>query len=354
MADVQIQEPSDLGDIHITDPMAEQIAVLVYSKDASSGGIKRLGLLNWKHYLDYDVNRVKNLRDNIDKTIDLDTPFPADAHNIREQIDNIASLTGVPVNPPTVPPTQTINERLQSTETTLNDPSNGLIKKVDDNSNDIQALTELVEGSGGGSSGSITARLSQAENDISSQGTRISALEGTVGDSSNGLVKRVDDLGTSVSSLNTTVGDTNSGLVKTVGDLGTDVSGLKTTVGDSESGLVKEVANHESSITRLNNIVGASPNTGLQGDVKTLKNKVKTWNVDQQSNLSIWLGVDPHFYIIIAYNPDTSKTFMGVYNSSETELTQAAGSITDFFDETTLDILNPSTSGLTIIAFEVL
>ena len=75
--DIQIQEPNDLGDIHITDPMAEQIAVLVYSKDASSGGIKRLGLFKWKEYLDYDYKRVKNLRDNIDRTIDLEVPFPS-------------------------------------------------------------------------------------------------------------------------------------------------------------------------------------------------------------------------------------------------------------------------------------
>ena len=57
--------------------------------------------------------------------------------------------------------------------------------------------------------------------------SRVSALEETVGDSSSGLVKEVDD-------LSTTVGDSSSGLVK-------DVDELYTTVGDSSSGLVKDV-----------------------------------------------------------------------------------------------------------------
>lgn len=66
---------------------------------------------------------------------------------------------------------------------------------------------------------------------------RVSALEGTVGDTTKGLVKDVTD-------LKTTVGGSESGLVK-------DVADLKTTVGDSTSGLVKAVADLQAAATAV-------------------------------------------------------------------------------------------------------
>ena len=50
---------------------------------------------------------------------------------------------------------------------------------------------------------------------------------GTVGDSTGGLVKDVED-------LQTAVGDANSGLVKDVADNASAISSLETTIGDSD------------------------------------------------------------------------------------------------------------------------
>lgn len=56
---------------------------------------------------------------------------------------------------------------------------------------------------------------------------RLDALETTVGDSSAGLVKDVDDAQSNISTLQTTVGDSTSGLVKDVSDAQGDITVLQ-------------------------------------------------------------------------------------------------------------------------------
>lgn len=70
---------------------------------------------------------------------------------------------------------------------------------------------------------------------------RVTALETTVGDSTSGLVKDVND-------LETTVGDSTAGLVHDVSTMSSSVSSLQTTVGDNNSGLVKDVNDLETTI----------------------------------------------------------------------------------------------------------
>lgn len=66
------------------------------------------------------------------------------------------------------------------------------------------------------------------------EGVDIAALKDTVGNSTKGLVKAVND-------LTSTVGDSESGLVE-------DVTALETAVGDNSSGLVKGVADINATI----------------------------------------------------------------------------------------------------------
>ena len=68
----------------------------------------------------------------------------------------------------------------------------------------------------------LVTRISTVENDVS-------ALKGTVGSATSGLVKDVND-------LKTTVGDTNSGLVKDVAANASDIENLKKAVGMGDDG----------------------------------------------------------------------------------------------------------------------
>jgi len=73
---------------------------------------------------------------------------------------------------------------------------------------------------------------------------RVEALEETVGDSTSGLVKDVND-------LETTVGDSTAGLVHDVTGLSTAVGNLELTVGDENGGLVKDVDDIEDVVGAL-------------------------------------------------------------------------------------------------------
>ncbi len=117
----------------------------------------------------------------------------------------------------------------------------------------------------------LAARVKTIEDDIGEGGTgigsRVTALETTVGDSSKGLVKSVaDNTGAittnanaiaevkktadansaSISTINTTIGDDSaSGSVKG------RISSLETAVGDSASGLTKKVADNTTAIAAV-------------------------------------------------------------------------------------------------------
>jgi uncharacterized phage infection (PIP) family protein YhgE len=87
----------------------------------------------------------------------------------------------------------------------------------------------------------IAAWIQDHPDDAAAMNSKITALEGVVGDSTAGLWKDVND-------LKSTVGDATQGLVKGVddlqdglGDVEADVTALKSTVGDATAGLVKDV-----------------------------------------------------------------------------------------------------------------
>ena len=116
----------------------------------------------------------------------------------------------------------------------------------------------------------IAAWIQNHPDDAAAMNSKITALEGVVGDSTAGLVKDVND-------LKFTVGDATQGLVKDVGDLQdglgdveTDVAALKSTVGDATAGLVKDVDDLQSDVASLETTVGDST-SGLVKDVDDLK-----------------------------------------------------------------------------------
>ena len=131
--------------------------------------------------------------------------------------------------------TNALGGRVTTLETTVGDASNGLVKKVDDNAKDITALKG-----------------------------RADALETKVGNESSGLIKDVAANTKAIAAINhETTGilaqaksytDTEIGKVNTAaGALGNRVTALENKVGDDSKGLVKQVNDNE---TKLNTLIG--------------------------------------------------------------------------------------------------
>lgn len=83
--------------------------------------------------------------------------------------------------------------------------------------------SEHVEGTVKTPATGVFALIDALKTRVSTAEGKITALETTVGDSTSGLVKDVND-------LKTTVGDANSGLVKSVADINTSIGNLNTRV----------------------------------------------------------------------------------------------------------------------------
>lgn len=177
-----------------------------------------------------------------------------------------------------------VEDRLVALENTVGDSSSGLVKDVDDLQNAV----------GDSSSGLVKD---------------VDDLKNTVGDASNGLVKDVDD-------LQNAVGDASSGLVKDVDDLKNavgdassglvkDVDDLKNTVGDASNGLVKDVDDLQTDVSTLRNSV-----IGLNISTMTMRNRKFLFQGDSYGapTYGNWIGqtisilnLQPGEYINLAY-----------------------------------------------------
>jgi len=268
---VEIQEPNDLPPNAITDDNADRYEVLVYEKSPDAAGIKRLGIAGWKDYLGFNSHKVNNVASYVGMPNDYDwesnSDVPYTGTTVTNQIDTLATKLGISQEPGTFNP---LYPRFQTVESDVETPTTGLKDRMDAVETDIQSIEEEIGSGGGGSSGSLTAR--------------ISALEGTVGDSDSGLVKEVN-------TLDTQVQDANIGLLKRTTDIETtlngstpgtglisDVNALQTTVGDSDSGLVKEVADNAADISNINGILGDGTTDGLRKTVNDLNTTVNDPN----------------------------------------------------------------------------
>ena len=144
--------------------------------------------------------------------------FSAGAANAATQI---ASRQYVDEHYATKTVVQEIQTDVGALDTAINDPENGLAGKVD-------SLDDAINNAETGLSAQVQDAVDAADaasTAVDQLGTKVDALETTVGDEAAGLVKDVDD-------LQVTVGNAESGLVKDVTDLGSTVDGLETTVGE--------------------------------------------------------------------------------------------------------------------------
>lgn len=142
-----------------------------------------------------------------------------------------------------------ISDRVTTLEGTVGNASKGLVKDVADLKN---TTTQQ---------GNTITQMQQAHSDlagvVTNNQTRISALEGTVGDASSGLVKDVADL------------------QKALGDSNGDISGLTTRISNIETKNTQQ----DNAISALQNQVGTEPNaqgtgaTGLFLAVQNLQKK---------------------------------------------------------------------------------
>lgn len=139
----------------------------------------------------------------------------------------------------------TFENNISALVTTVGNSTTGLVKDVDD-------LQVTVGDANSGLVNTTTVLVNTVGNNSSGLVQQVNSLNSKVGDVNSGLVR-------DVSTLSTKVGDNSSGLVK-------DVTTLSTTVGNNSSGLVRDV-------TVLTNQVGDST-TGLVKDVTTLTTTV--------------------------------------------------------------------------------
>lgn len=141
-----------------------------------------------------------------------------------------------------------VSDRVTTLEGTVGNASKGLVKDVADLKN---TTTQQ---------GNTITQMQQAHSDlagvVTNNQTRITTLEGTVGDASKGLVKDVADL------------------QKALGDSNTDIGGLETRITNVENKNTQQ----DTAISTLQNQVGTAPNaqgTGASGLYLAVQNLQK-------------------------------------------------------------------------------
>lgn len=141
-------------------------------------------------------------------------------------------------------------------EKVVGNDTGGLVKKANDNANEIATIKGIV---GDAANGLVKD---------------VKNLEKAVGNTSSGLIKDVKDNATAIAEVKTALGDSTSGLTKTVNDTALKVGTLETTVaGKADSADVTAV---EGRVTTIENELGDGTTSGLKKDVKDLQTSLGT------------------------------------------------------------------------------
>ena len=264
MADVQIQEPNDLESQGIDDSIAAQIAVLVYSKEREAGGIKKLGLLAWKEYLNYDFRRVRQLAEVLGIPVDEYDPdgdFNAPSITLSDRVAYLMSQLNVDegLTQPEIPWHSQIGSLKYDMYTDkVYGSEEGVKKGLAKAKEDIDRLTTTVSGGSDGSP-SLTTQIGELQ---SKTGDLEMTVYGDKGDDDDdgekGLVDRV------------------SALEDTAGSLSDDVKKLQEEV-EGDGGLLEEFSEAQAKLSELEEKVGDYDGkiSGLEGDVGKLQEEVE-------------------------------------------------------------------------------
>ena len=276
----EIQEPNDLPEGSITDATANKYEILVYEKASDNAGIKKMGIAPWKSYLGFNSHKVNNVASYVgmpnDYDWESDSDIPYTGTTVTNQINNLATKLGISQEPGTFSPPLLDRVSANTTDitnlkSTVNTPTTGLVDRV-------TAIENEIGGAAPGDT-SINSRISDLETTIDTPTTglkdRVTSIENDIGtDSTAGTIKNnIVLLRNDVDALQTTVNDPSNGLVKKVGDNTTNITSLQTVVGDSTSGLVKNVTDNTTAISNINTVIGDST-SGLVKDVETLQTVV--------------------------------------------------------------------------------
>lgn len=248
----QIAEPNDLPSGTITDDNAQNFELLVYQKAQDSAGIKRMGIADWKTYINYDSQKAERLASfvGVDPDYHWDDPTSPmyDGNTVTNRIDTLSTKLGINYDP-AAEFTPNLLSRVTTLQTEVETAGTGLIDKV-----------------------SVLENAVGVPYSGDSLSARVSSLEGTVGDSTDGLVhdvqtntSNISDLqttvgnqGTDITNLQTTVGDSSSGLIQQVNANTTDIGNLQTTIGNASSGLVQQVNTNTTDISNIKSTIGSA------------------------------------------------------------------------------------------------
>lgn len=307
----EIQEPGQLPDSALTDATAENFALLAYEKRDDGAGLKKLNLVPWKNYLNFNGYAVKNVGAlcGFNKTqYDVDHEITVQqTDTLVYKINALQSNTGVSATPGATPlTTQIADIKTQvgnPSDSTVDPPvaATGMCLDIETNADNISNLSSIV-GTPAAGSGTLVSRVTQNETDIADLQTRTTSLETEIGTAQSGGLKN------QVADLNTTV----------YGDGSDPSSGLYNKVSNLES----VTSEHTSQITSLQTSVGlitpiVSSNTER---IVALEDKTSTvyrimGNVDQ-AKADTWLtpalGQQTPYYATMdtgmTWNVDNSPT----------------------------------------------
>lgn len=282
----QIAEPNDIPSGSITDETANNYEILVYQKAQDNAGIKRMAIAGWKTYLNYDSGKTGRLASfiGVDPDYHWDDPTAGDysGTKVTQRIQALSDKIGLNTEPAVV--TETLLDKVTTLQNEVETTDTGLLDRVTN--------IEDTIGTPSGGSGTLTSRITALETTVDGDGsveglvtkvgtntTNISSIEDQIGDVSTPgtIIADINKNATDISTINTTLGDgTTAGVLK-------DISDLQGTVGDSTSGLVKQVNKNTTDISDLKQTVSTVYN--YQGNVTGVDDPANTTKITVNGNL---------------------------------------------------------------------
>ena len=290
MADVVIQEPSDIDVSEITDLNMDRYAMIMYKQDQTSGGIKQLVLGSLKRFLNYSSTKSDNIAkligfpkdsgtDNTKYDYNGEVTIPSGAVTVLQSIQAVADQAGVSTTPSSFD--KSVSTRVSELEDYVVNgyddsgvSKDGLLTRVTNNESEIDDLWSQVGGGGGGGSSTLTTRVSSLEDKMGNNalptGTTVTEMIGSTALPSGETLSHL------TTDMNIKIGDesTANSILGRIKTAETNISDLTTTTG----GLTTTTEGHTVQIDAINDILGSrAPSTGTVWDnIRALKTTVSS------------------------------------------------------------------------------